>query len=90
LNIELVSFRLFDLDGDGFIDKEELFNMLQAALLESSDIELSEAEMRDVVNNTFKEVDSNGDELISFDEYKTLMSNQQMDFLTVRIIPEED
>eukprot|EP01114_Cavostelium_apophysatum_P014696 TRINITY_DN3873_c0_g1_i1.p1 TRINITY_DN3873_c0_g1~~TRINITY_DN3873_c0_g1_i1.p1 ORF type:complete len:180 (+),score=41.93 TRINITY_DN3873_c0_g1_i1:197-736(+) len=66
------SFRLYDIDGDGFIDKEELYNMLKASLFENFVLELSEGQMRALVDQTFAEVDVNGDGKISFDEYRLI------------------
>lgn len=68
----VVSFRIYDLDGDGFISKSELLNILKASL-EQFIVELSDEDMEQLVEQTFKEVDLNGDGLISFDEYKSMV-----------------
>lgn len=47
-------FRLYDLDDDGFIVKEELFHVLRTSLLENFSINLTEKQMREIVDHTFK------------------------------------
>lgn len=49
----LVSFKLYDLDGNGFIDKPELLLILKSAMLESATLELSEKHLNDIVELTF-------------------------------------
>lgn len=48
-----MSFKLYDLDGDGFIDKSELFIMLRAAMLETAELELTERQLTEIVEQTF-------------------------------------
>lgn len=47
-------------------------NILKASL-EQFVVEISEEDMQQLVDQTFKEVDINGDGLISFDEYKSMV-----------------
>lgn len=56
--------RVFDVDGNGLIDREELRKVM-ASLNES----LSEEELDAMI----KEADINGDGQISFDEFKIMM-----------------
>ena len=83
---------MFDLDNDGTIDQEELFQMLQAALQGNPHIQLSESEMRTVVKSTFQEVDENNDGRISFEEYRSMVLQRPsfIDYLTVQIIPSQE
>lgn len=67
-----VSFKIYDVDGDGYISRPELLNILKASL-EQFVVEISEEDMQQLVDQTFKEVDINGDGLISFDEYKSMV-----------------
>jgi calmodulin len=58
------TIRVFDVDGNGLIDREELRKVM-ASLNES----LSEEELDAMI----KEADINGDGQISFDEFKIMM-----------------
>lgn len=51
--IGAVLFRLYDLDDDGVIVKDELFHVLRTSLLENFSINLTEKQMREVVDHTF-------------------------------------
>ena len=64
----LVSFRVYDLDGDGFISRAELMAMLKASLKSLVVLKLSEEQQQHLLEMTFSEVDLNGDGKISFDE----------------------
>jgi len=60
------AFRVFDLDGNGFIDKDEL-----KLVMERLGEHLSEED----VSAMFKEADLNGDGQIDFDEFRTLLGS---------------
>lgn len=62
--IFFIFFRVFDSNGNGFIDREELRKVMQS-LNES----LSEEELDAMI----KEADKNGDGQISFEEFKVMM-----------------
>jgi len=68
------SFRLYDLDGNGYIDRQELLGMLQASLLENCFFGLSETQLKNIIDYTFEHVDANHDERISREEYKALVT----------------
>eukprot|EP00002_Diphylleia_rotans_P007663 TRINITY_DN17310_c0_g1_i1.p1 TRINITY_DN17310_c0_g1~~TRINITY_DN17310_c0_g1_i1.p1 ORF type:complete len:199 (+),score=60.60 TRINITY_DN17310_c0_g1_i1:67-663(+) len=67
-----LTFRIYDVDNDGHIDKEELMSMLKASLLDNS-IEIPEEHLRALVDETFAETDANGDGKISFEEYREMV-----------------
>jgi len=69
-----LSFKLYDRDEDGFIDKPELLSMLKAIMFDNMLFHLTEDQMRALVDSTFSEADENGDGLISFEEYKVLVN----------------
>jgi len=68
-----LSFRIYDHDEDGYIDKGELMSMLRAIMGDNLIFNLSESHMKALVDSTFNEADINGDGLISFLEYKELV-----------------
>lgn len=67
------SFRLYDLDDNGYIDKQELLGMLRASLLENCVLGLSESQLKKIIDYTFLHIDANHDDKISFEEYKALV-----------------
>lgn len=66
------SFDIYDIDGDGSIDKDELFKILKASLFDNG-LNLTEAQMRAAVDATFAEADTDNNGKISFDEYKRMV-----------------
>eukprot|EP00736_Rhodelphis_marinus_P010772 Rmarinus@m.7424 len=62
------SFQVYDFDGDGYITKEELKQMLEATLVENN-LSLTGQQVDDLVTATFQEADTDGDGTISFEEY---------------------
>ncbi|TVU20472.1 hypothetical protein EJB05_36680 [Eragrostis curvula] len=63
------AFRLYDLRGTGYIEKEELREMV-LALLDESDLCLSDSTVEAIVDNTFSQADSNGDGKIDPKEWE--------------------
>ncbi|XP_020234429.1 calcineurin B-like protein 4 isoform X2 [Cajanus cajan] len=67
------AFRLYDLRQTGFIEREELKEMV-SALLHESDLELSDDMIETIVDKTFSDADTNGDGRIDQDEWKAFVS----------------
>ncbi|CAL5398872.1 unnamed protein product [Camellia sinensis] len=67
------AFRLYDLRNTGFIEREELKEMV-LALLHESDLILSEDDVEMIVDKAFKEVDTTGDGRIDQEEWKEFVS----------------
>ncbi|XP_023156055.1 calcineurin B-like protein 4 isoform X1 [Zea mays] len=63
------AFKLYDLRGTGYIEKEELREMV-LALLDESDLCLSDSTVETIVDNTFSQADSNGDGRIDPEEWE--------------------
>ena len=58
---------MYDLDGNGFIAKEELFTVLK--MIVGANAHLSEEQLMSIAEQTLKEADENKDNLISFEDF---------------------
>nr|XP_009402757.1 PREDICTED: calcineurin B-like protein 4 [Musa acuminata subsp. malaccensis] len=63
------AFKLYDLRQTGYIEREELKEMV-LALLDESDVFLSNDIVETIVGNTFVQADLNGDGKIDLDEWR--------------------
>ncbi|XP_064948285.1 calcineurin B-like protein 4 [Musa acuminata AAA Group] len=63
------AFKLYDLRQTGYIEREELKEMV-LALLDESDVFLSNEIVETIVGNTFVQADLNGDGKIDLDEWR--------------------
>jgi Ca2+-binding EF-hand superfamily protein len=60
------AFRMFDKDNSGMIDSEEVLALLQGE-------ELGNLVSKDAIGKAMKEIDSNGDGEIDFEEFMAMM-----------------
>jgi serine/threonine-protein phosphatase 2B regulatory subunit len=67
-----LSFKLYDLDSNGYIDRSELLKMLKAAMMESATLELNEKQMSEIVDQTFSMVAQHPDR-ITMEEYSNMV-----------------
>ncbi|KAJ6249286.1 calcineurin b [Anaeramoeba flamelloides] len=63
------TFQVYDLDGNGEIDRDELLVMLKACLAEQFLLQLKDEDLQNMVEQTFKEVDTDNSGGIDFSEY---------------------
>lgn len=66
------AFQLYDLRNTGYIDREELKEMV-TALLSESDVALSDETVEMIVDKTFTEADIDGDGKIGLDDWKAFV-----------------
>jgi len=64
-----LSFFIYDINQDGSIDADEIRSLVDAALEMTPQITWTEQQRRDICDATFKDVDSNGDGIVQYDEY---------------------
>uniref|UniRef100_A0A673VFP0 EF-hand calcium binding domain 1 n=1 Tax=Suricata suricatta TaxID=37032 RepID=A0A673VFP0_SURSU len=63
-------FEVFDLNGDGFISKDEMFHMLKNSLLKQPSEEDPDEGIKDLVEITLKKMDHDHDGKLSFSDYE--------------------
>ncbi|XP_010598935.1 calaxin isoform X1 [Loxodonta africana] len=71
-------FEVFDLNGDGFISKEEMFHMLKNSLLKQPSEEDPDEGIKDLVEITLKKMDHDHDGKLSFADYEQAVREETL------------
>jgi len=66
-----VAFQVYDIDGDGFISNGELFQVLKMMVGDN----LNDVQLQQIVDKTILEGDEDKDGRISFEEFKSMITN---------------
>lgn len=68
----VVAFRLYDTDNNGVLTYDNINHIIRASLVEN-DLKLGEEQIEQVVKNVFDKMDTNQDNTITYEEFKTAM-----------------
>nr|XP_020848256.1 EF-hand calcium-binding domain-containing protein 1 isoform X2 [Phascolarctos cinereus] len=71
-------FEVYDLNGDGFISREEMFHMLKNSLLKQPSEEDPDEGIKDLVDITLKKMDHDHDGKLSFADYETSVQEEAL------------
>lgn len=63
-------FNVYDIDKNGFIEKEELHEVLVTSLSENQSVKLSEAQLEMIIDSTYKKMDKKGLGKICFEDFE--------------------
>jgi len=70
------SFSLYDLNNDGKIDKQEIHDLLQAAVRENV-VSLTPLQVEEIVSQTLAKADRDGNGTVDYEEYKEMVQQSQ-------------
>ena len=65
-----VAFRMYDLDGDGYVSPDELAHTLKTLMGRA----LSDSQLGQIVESTILQHDTDGDGRLSFPEFTSLLN----------------
>lgn len=71
-------FDVYDLNSDGWISKEEMFQLLKDCLPQKSQEEDPDEGVKDLVDSLLKKLDTDGDLRVSFDDYYTAVQQNYL------------
>eukprot|EP00794_Sanderia_malayensis_P003436 gene3436-3931_t len=71
-------FEVYDLNGDGYIQREEMFHMLKHCLIKQPTEEDPDEGVRDLVETTLKLMDLDKDGRLSFEDYRKSVEDNNL------------
>jgi len=71
-------FEVYDLNGDGYIQREEMFHMLKNCLIKQPTEEDPDEGVRDLVETTVKLMDLDKDGRLSFEDYSKSVEQENL------------
>jgi hypothetical protein len=74
---DLVCFRVYDLNGDRYISKEEMFQMLKNSLVKEA-VEEDEDGVKDLVDLVLKKLDEDRDGRVSEADWSSAIAKEQL------------
>ncbi|XP_027430265.1 EF-hand calcium-binding domain-containing protein 1-like isoform X1 [Zalophus californianus] len=73
-----VCFEVYYLNGDGYISREEIFDMLKNSLCQQSSEEETDEGIKELVDITLKKVDYDNDGKISFADFEKAVKEERL------------
>ncbi|XP_048806968.1 calaxin [Lagopus muta] len=71
-------FKVYDLNGDGYISREEMFQMLKNSLLKQPSEEDPDEGIKDLVDIALKKMDHDHDGKLSFADFEQAVKNENL------------
>merc|ERR1712128_74806 len=72
------SFKVFDLNGDGYISREEMFQLLKNCLVKQPAEEDPEEGIKELVDITLKKMDLDHDGLLSLEDFAESVKQEEL------------
>ena len=71
-------FNIYDLNSDGYISREEMFQMLKTTIVKQPTEEDPEEGIKDLVEIMIKKMDHDHDSKVSLEDYKTTIEKERL------------
>ena len=75
------AFRIYDIDNDGYISENELFEVMKTMVGDNVDNE----NLKEIVKTTIEAWDNDGDRKLNFEEFRSTLSQQNTSHMTMKI-----
>ncbi|XP_050536858.1 calaxin isoform X2 [Daktulosphaira vitifoliae] len=72
------TFTIYDLNNDGFISREEIFNLLRNCLVKHPQDEDPDEGVKELVEIVLKKMDRDNDAKLSFEDFSSSVNNQSL------------